>query len=58
MSKTYFAVDGSYGDGDGIVIADTTYWTDEDFDAIDNETDYYRPQLALEIADKYRKMFD
>lgn len=51
--NTYFAVDGNYGDAAGLTIVSTDKWTEEDWVSIEEEPDYYRPELALEIARKY-----
>lgn len=50
MSATYFAVDGSYGSGEGIVIVDTSKWTEDDWEAIEAEDEYFRPRLAQQIC--------
>jgi hypothetical protein len=34
---TYFATDGSYGDGEDILVLDTWEWTDEMWDFIGDE---------------------
>ena len=51
--KHYFATDGNYGDADDIFVVDTDEWTNEDFIAVSEEIDYYRIDLAREIAKKY-----
>lgn len=43
---SYFAVDGSYGDADGMVIVDTVDWTNEMWDMIGECDDYSRGYLA------------
>lgn len=50
---TYFAVDGSYGDGEDIVVVDTVYFTDDDWDDIEGTISQDRPAKALEIKAKY-----
>jgi len=47
MNLTYFAADGNYGDATGMVIIDTTGWTDEDFAELDEASDGDRPREAL-----------
>ena len=47
---TYFAMDGNYGDSHGLVIINTSAWTQEDWDAIEMAGDYDRIVVALEIA--------
>jgi tetrahydromethanopterin S-methyltransferase subunit G len=51
--KSYFATDGSYGDANEIVIIDTDKFTEEDWQSIEEELDYYRAELAKEIGKKY-----
>jgi len=50
MTLTYFAADGNYGDATGMVIIDTTGWTDEDFEALDEGLDHQRPAEAMTHA--------
>jgi len=47
--KHYFATDGNYGDGEGILVIDTDLFTDEDWTNINEELDYYRIELAKSI---------
>lgn len=47
---TYFAMDGNYGDAHGLVVIDTSTWTDSDWDEIESAGDYMRIVVALEIA--------
>jgi hypothetical protein len=49
MIKHYFAIDGNYGDADGIVLVDTSLFTDEDWTNISEELDYARTDLAKNI---------
>ena len=51
--KSYFATDGSYGDADEIAIIYTDKFTEEDWQSIEEELDYYRAELAREIGKKY-----
>lgn len=44
----WVAEDGSYGSGQ-VVEFDTTNWTDEDFDAVENASDSERLAVAEEI---------
>lgn len=50
MSLHYFAIDGNYGDAEDLVFADTTLWTEEDWQSLDNARDAERPQLARLIT--------
>lgn len=52
MSMTYIAQDGSYGDAHGLVIVDTTAWSDADWNAFDGSS-VPTPAKALEICAKY-----
>lgn len=47
---TYFAMDGNYGDSHGMIIIDTRTWTEDDWNAIDNASDYDRIVVATTIA--------
>jgi hypothetical protein len=47
MQLTYFAADGNYGDATGMVVIDTTGWTDEDFAELDGASDSDRSREAL-----------
>jgi hypothetical protein len=44
--KTYIARDGSWGDAEGLVVADTTDWTPWMFLALDDESDSKKAELA------------
>ena len=43
---SYFAIDGSYGDAEGMVVADTLEWTDEEWNLIHECGDYHRGYVA------------
>lgn len=47
---TYFAMDGNYGDSHGTIIIDTSAWTADDWDAIENASDHDRIVVATTIA--------
>lgn len=49
----YFADDGTYGDTGGLLIIDTSKWTDSDWKQIDYADDYDRQQVAVELSEKY-----
>ena len=53
MSKTYFATDGAYGDGDLIVVADTDNWTPEEWATIEEASDFERANIAEKLARKH-----
>jgi len=49
----YFATDGNYGDGEGILLLDTNDWTEEMWEAIDEATDSMRIVIAHRFAHGY-----
>ena len=49
MSDHYFAKDGSYGDALGLVVVDTSEWTEADWVRIDEAMDDERPEIAEQI---------
>jgi len=56
--KHYFATDGNYGDGEGILVIDTDLFTQNDWIAIDEELDCYRVELAKTIYDIAKRKQD
>lgn len=48
---SYFAKDGNYGDADGITVVNTTEWTSEDFDLIEQASDEDRPLAARLVSE-------
>lgn len=54
FQKHYFSQDGNYGDADSLTVVDTSRWTSDDWDAIDEAPDYDRVRVARLIADKYQ----
>lgn len=48
MAQTYFATDGNYGDASGLVIVDTSKWTEEHWQVIEETSDSFRPVRAME----------
>lgn len=51
----YFATDGNYGDVSGLVIVETTQWTELDWEDFEAASDESRPMTAETIAKKYKK---
>lgn len=47
----YFATDGNYGDASGIVVVNTSKWTNQDWELVDETMDYERPQIAKQISE-------
>lgn len=45
----YFAKDGNYGDALGLVVVDTSEWTEQDWVLIDEAMDDERPEIAEQI---------
>ena len=54
----YFAADGSYGCTNGLSVMDTSHWTDQDWQRIDEASDGDRVDVAREMAVVYRKRKD
>jgi hypothetical protein len=52
-SMTYFAMDGNYGVAHGLIVINTAQWTDDDWDLIDEASDYDRFSVAITIAERY-----
>ena len=53
MTLHYFAEDGNYGDANGIVIVDTTKWTEADWDKLEEGYEWQKPFIAKTIAAGY-----
>jgi len=51
MSNHYFASDGNYGDAEGLVVIDTTSWTADEWDIIENTPDDRRAAVASSFSD-------
>ena len=51
VSLSYFATDGNFGDADKITIVDTTTWTEDDWDMIDQASDNERYLAARTISE-------
>jgi hypothetical protein len=50
MSTHYFAADGSYGTSN-IIVIDTTDWSPEEWEIVDNATDQERISIAYQISE-------
>jgi hypothetical protein len=50
MIKHYFATDGSYGDAEGLVIIDTSDWTDDEWGLVEDAPDDQRAAIAASLA--------
>ncbi len=51
-STTYFALDGNYGEAHGMVVIDTTKWSEDDWTQIEEASDSERAQVALDLTRK------
>lgn len=49
MSKHYFAADGNYGSAEGLVVVDTSDWTEEEWEVIDCARESERPEIAKQM---------
>jgi len=52
MSDYYFAQDGNWGSAEEILLVDTTNWTEEDWQLIDDATDSERGQIAQRLSEE------
>jgi len=55
FQKHYFGADGNYGDADRLTVVDTSQWTEEDWDTIEESADFERSWIAQKISEKYSK---
>ena len=46
----YFALDGNYGNADGIVLVDTADWSEDDWSAVEMAGDSDRASVAYALA--------
>ena len=46
----YFATDGNYGNAEDLVKVDTTDWTEEEWEIIENTRECDRPAIAVQLA--------
>jgi hypothetical protein len=51
----YFAVDGNYGDASGLVVMETTHWSEIDWEIIEEADDWVRPSVARVLTESYEK---
>lgn len=52
-SLSYFATDGNYGSADGILVLETTGWSELDWQMVDGVSDWHRPAVARLITESY-----
>ncbi len=50
MTNTYFATDGNCGSAEGLVVIDTSDWTESEWDIILSAPDEERARIAQEIS--------
>ena len=50
---SYFAQDGSFGDAEGYVLMETTWWDEIDWKIIKDCQPRYRPTVARMITESY-----
>ena len=50
---SYFAADGSYGNAEGYVLMETTYWNEVDWDIIEDTSEMFRPIVSRLITESY-----
>ena len=48
----YFAKDGNYGDALGLVVVNTSEWTEQDWVLIDEAMDDERPEIAQQMSER------
>jgi hypothetical protein len=54
----YFAEDGNYGNAVGLLVLDTTVWSDLDWEIIDSVSHNERTTVARLIAESYEEGAD
>lgn len=52
MSNTFFSIDGSYGSGTDILVVDTSSWTEDDWNLIEEASDSERLEVARNLTIK------
>lgn len=50
---SYFAEDGSYGSADGLVIMETTHWSELDWEIVESVNEWNRPVVARLLTESY-----
>jgi hypothetical protein len=50
VATSYFAIDGNYGNADGIVIVETSDWSEDDWSAVEMAGDADRASVAYALA--------
>lgn len=52
---SYFAPDGNYGNAAGMVVIETTHWSEVDWQLLEAASDWHRPDVARLIAESYEE---
>jgi len=50
MTIHYFAADGNYGNARQLVVVDTSDWTEDEWEDVDNAPDSERGSIALQLS--------
>ena len=53
VKETYFASDGNYGSAEDLLVIDTSQWTEEYWQLIDETPDNYRMMVAHRLHHGY-----
>jgi hypothetical protein len=51
----YFALDGNYGDASGMLVLETTFWREVDWEILESASDDQRANVARLITESYEK---
>jgi hypothetical protein len=54
-SLGYFALDGNYGDASGLLVLETTFWREVDWEILESASDSQRANVARLITESYEK---
>jgi hypothetical protein len=57
-SLGYFALDGNYGDASGMLVLETTFWREVDWEILESASDSQRANVARLITESYEKPED
>jgi hypothetical protein len=55
---SYFAADGAFGDAEGYVIMETTWWDEVDWKIIKDAQPKYRPTISRILTESYEPNYD
>lgn len=57
-SLGYFALDGNYGNASGLLVLETTFWREVDWEILESASDDQRANVARLITESYEKPED